>query len=100
MLTRRAAAISDDESSGSEVPESIPAKPASKGKGKARAEPVEEEPAAEDDDEEGDSEQDADEFVVEKILDHGFHGKKVTYKVKWLGYDKEDDMTWEPAENL
>ena len=50
------------------------------------------------DDEE--DEDDEDEYQVEKIEEHNFVKGKVIYKVKWLGYDEEDDKTWEPIENL
>ena len=90
--------LSDDESvsDGSNVPESIPAK-ASTGKGKAPAKPE-----SEDEKEDGsDDEEGEDEYVVEKIVEHKFaRGGAVQYKVKWLGYEDEADMTWEPAENL
>lgn len=89
MTNPRAAAISEDESDGVDVPETVPAK-ASKGK-----QPVE----PEEDDE--DDEQDEDEFLVDEIVDHGFEADgSVKYKVKWLGYENEEDMTWEPVENL
>lgn len=55
-----------------------------------------EEAAAEDDDEE-----DEDEYRVEKIMQHGYgKGGVVIYQIKWLGYDDEADLTWEPIENL
>ena len=92
--------ISDDESmsDGVDVPESVPAKATTKGKGKAPPEPV-----SEDEEEDGSDNEEAaeDEFTVDKILDHRFAARgAVQYKVKWLGYEKEEDMTWEPAANL
>ena len=42
----------------------------------------------------------ADEYEVEKILDKRDIGGLVEYKVKWRGWDREEDMTWEPADNL
>merc|ERR1719205_340763 len=49
-----------------------------------------------------DSESDSDEetFEVEKILDMKKEGGITKYLVKWLGYDKEEDNTWEPLDNL
>ncbi|KAF8459434.1 hypothetical protein BGX38DRAFT_1148641 [Terfezia claveryi] len=48
-----------------------------------------------DEDEEGGE----DEYVVEAIKDHKFEGKKLMLLVKWKGYEKKSDMTWEPEEN-
>ena len=95
--------ISDDESmsDGIDVPESVPAKATTttttKGKGKAP-----EKPESEDEEEDGSDDEEAeDEFAVDKILDHKFGARGVIqYKVKWLGYEAEEDMTWEPAANL
>ena len=84
--------LSDDESAGEDIPEQIPAK--AKKPGKKAAEPVEE---PEDDDEEGDEE----EYTVEKILNHDWlDNGSVVYEIKWLGYEKKADRTWEPIENL
>ena len=99
-LTRTTAMLSDDESmsDGVDVPEVVPAKAAKgKGKGKAVAKPV-----SEDEQEDGSDEEEAeDEYSVDKILEHRFErGGVVKYKVKWLGYEDEADMTWEPAANL
>lgn len=94
--------ISDDESmsDGIDVPESVPAKaPTTKGKGQGKA-PAK--PVSEDEEEDGSDDEEAeDEYVVDKILEHKFAARGVVqYKVKWLGYDDEADITWEPAENL
>ncbi|TKA69847.1 hypothetical protein B0A55_06732 [Friedmanniomyces simplex] len=83
-------AISDDESDDVGVPDEIPAKAA-----KAVAEPDEEEEEEEEDDEEAE-----DEYRVEKILSHDFDKGAVIYQIKWLGYENEEDLTWEPIENL
>ena len=40
------------------------------------------------------------EYEVEKILSSRKVGKRTEYLVKWQGYDKEEDNTWEPAGNL
>ncbi len=40
------------------------------------------------------------EYNVEKILDKKKFGLVWKYKVKWEGYEKEEDLTWEPKENL
>jgi chromobox protein 1 len=100
-LKRTTAMLSDDESmsDGVDVPEVVPAKASkAKGKGKAPAKPV-----SEDEQEDGsdDEEEAEDEYSVDKILEHRFErGGVVKYKVKWLGYEDEADMTWEPAANL
>ncbi|XWW98165.1 hypothetical protein V2A60_006162 [Cordyceps javanica] len=51
----------------------------------------------EDDDEEDDEE----EFIVEAIKKHMIdEDGSLKFQVKWEGYDKKSDMTWEPEENL
>ncbi|KAK1498498.1 chromo domain-containing protein [Colletotrichum abscissum] len=54
---------------------------------------------ADEEDEEGDEDDDleADEYVVEKILDHV---GTVNFRVKWEGYSKKSDQTWEPEDSL
>lgn len=58
------------------------------------------------DDHEGDEEGDAenleeDEYIVEKILAHVVEPDgKLKFKVKWEGYEKKSDQTWEDDENL
>ncbi|KAI9781750.1 MAG: hypothetical protein M1839_005743 [Geoglossum umbratile] len=59
-----------------------------------------------DDDEEGEEEEeDAEEvdgeYVVEAIVDHMFDEEgTIRLQVKWKGYDRPKDMTWEPETNL
>jgi chromobox protein 1 len=76
----------------------VPAKAAPKGKGKAApAKPQSEDEQEAESDEEGAE----DEYVVERITEHKFaRGGAIQYRVKWLGYENEVDMTWEPLENL
>ncbi|KAK6441530.1 hypothetical protein LTR95_002229 [Oleoguttula sp. CCFEE 5521] len=81
-------AISDDESDG-DVPEEIPAK--------AVKAP---DPSDEDEEEDDDSEEGEDEYVVEDILKHRNTKGTLQYRIKWLGYDDEADITWEPLDNL
>lgn len=52
--------------------------------------------AEEDDEEDGDE----DEFQVEEVLDHKTSRGQIIYQIKWLGYDQDEDLTWEPVENL
>ncbi|KAF7536834.1 hypothetical protein G7054_g4241 [Neopestalotiopsis clavispora] len=58
----------------------------------------------EDDDEKGegdeDEELDEDEFIVEKIVGHVYSKGEIKFKVKWEGYDKAEDQTWEDEDNL
>lgn len=37
---------------------------------------------------------------MERILNHKTERGKTVYRVKWLGWEKEGDMTWEPIDNL
>ncbi|KAI1502104.1 heterochromatin protein one [Biscogniauxia marginata] len=54
-----------------------------------------------DGEEEEDENLDEDEFIVEKIIAHVVEPDGVVkYKVKWEGYDKKSDQTWEDEENL
>ncbi|KAK0278617.1 hypothetical protein LTR35_004316 [Friedmanniomyces endolithicus] len=57
----------------------------------------EEEDEDDDDDDEGAAE---DEYRVERILKHDFDGSTTIYQIKWLGWNKASDLTWEPVENL
>ena len=41
-----------------------------------------------------------DEYKVEKILEKRTRSGKVQYKVKWKGWEDEEDLTWEPLKNL
>ncbi|KAI0477180.1 heterochromatin protein one [Xylariaceae sp. FL0804] len=53
-----------------------------------------------DDDEEGED-LDEDEYIVEKILSHVCESDgSLKFKVKWEGYEKKADQTWEDEENL
>ena len=39
-------------------------------------------------------------FEVEAILDSKEEGGQRLYLIKWKGFEKEDDNTWEPEENI
>ena len=39
------------------------------------------------------------EYVIEKVLDHGYQDEELVLRVKWYGYDIKD-ATWEPIEHL
>ncbi|KAH7175572.1 hypothetical protein EDB81DRAFT_12143 [Dactylonectria macrodidyma] len=54
-----------------------------------------------DEDDEGDEDLDEDVFIVESIKNHLVsEDGSIKFQVKWEGYDKPKDMTWEPEENL
>ncbi|KAK3295135.1 uncharacterized protein B0H64DRAFT_394344 [Chaetomium fimeti] len=106
-------AFSDDEGSDVEV-EQTSAKKSTRTRTPAKYEdeiPQDEDAAsadenngiAEGDDEEGDDDdEDLDEevYVVEKIMSHMIDKGKPLFEVKWEGYEKKSDRTWEPEENL
>ncbi|KAH8160251.1 hypothetical protein CIB48_g8004 [Xylaria polymorpha] len=51
--------------------------------------------------EEGDEDLEEDEYIVEKILAHVLEADgSLKYKVKWEGYEKKADQTWEEESNL
>ena len=39
------------------------------------------------------------EYVIEKIIDHGYQDEELLLQVKWYGYETKD-ATWEPIEQL
>jgi len=47
-----------------------------------------------------DSESEAETYEVEKILEKREEDGAIEYLIKWEGYDKEEDNTWEPKKNL
>lgn len=58
-------------------------------------------PANEQEDDEDEDEEPGDVFIVEKIVDHRFDADgTVKYQVKWKGYEKRSDLTWEPVEHF
>ncbi|KAK1759575.1 hypothetical protein QBC47DRAFT_372425 [Echria macrotheca] len=108
------AAISDGETSGVEL-DANPSATKKSGREKKKQQPaykdddVEDEPAEldddglngfEDEDEEGEAEE-PEEYVVERIMSHmiGSDGEPL-FEVKWEGYEKKSDRTWEPEDNL
>jgi chromobox protein 1 len=112
--------ISDEEASdfGSEVqsaPEPVKVqqevKVNAEKKGKAKAEVEEPKPAEEEslmvesdkgEEEDEDDQVGEDEYVVEKITNHLVDKAtgELKFEVKWEGYDKKSDRTWEPEDNL
>ncbi|KAH7346318.1 putative chromatin-associated protein swi6 [Rhexocercosporidium sp. MPI-PUGE-AT-0058] len=78
-----------------------------RGKSKSKT-PIEEPEALEVESEKNDNEEDddeelpEDEYVVEKITNHVVDEDtgEIKYEVKWEGFDKRADRTWEPEENL
>ncbi|KAI9759269.1 MAG: hypothetical protein M4579_002478 [Chaenotheca gracillima] len=62
--------------------------------------PVVEEPSEDDEDVE-DADEGESEYIVESIKSHMFgEDGKLHFQVKWKGYERKSDMTWEPIENL
>uniref|UniRef100_A0AC35EZP1 Chromo domain-containing protein n=1 Tax=Panagrolaimus sp. PS1159 TaxID=55785 RepID=A0AC35EZP1_9BILA len=53
-----------------------------------------------DEDDDDEPNQEKEEYVVEKVLAEKVEKGKLKFLVKWLGYDDEDDQTWEPLENF
>ncbi|TKA67277.1 hypothetical protein B0A49_05627 [Cryomyces minteri] len=102
-------AISDDEGSASEtdiIPAKKSTKPSPKSKAPAATEATEDEEmndagAAENGEGDEDDAEAPEEYVVEKILTHAFdEDGTLKFEVKWLGYEKKSDRTWEPEGNL
>ncbi|KAM3079510.1 hypothetical protein ACMFMG_005931 [Clarireedia jacksonii] len=101
--------ISEDESSAGNVSEEEYevkkeiVKDKGKRKVKQESEPAEELQVESDEEEEEDEgEIAADEYVVEKIVNHALDEQSgvLIFQVKWEGYEKKSDMTWEPESNL
>merc|ERR1712098_413207 len=46
------------------------------------------------------AEEEEDEYEVEKILEKRDIGGLIEYKVKWKGWENEEDETWEPVDHL
>lgn len=40
------------------------------------------------------------EFLVDKIVDKRTFNGVLQYRVKWKGYENDEDDTWEPLSNL
>jgi chromobox protein 1 len=80
-----------------DVPDAIPARAPKKAALASKDEQSDDEAVEEEDgDEDGE-----DEYQVEKILTHQYdQAGNVLYQIKWLGYEAEADMTWEPIDNL
>ncbi|EPS33934.1 hypothetical protein PDE_08896 [Penicillium oxalicum 114-2] len=56
---------------------------------------------AEDDEEDDDEVEDEDVYVVEKILDHAWMDNgSFKLQVKWKGWERPEDLTWEPEASL
>jgi len=110
--------LHDEDNSDSEDLDTIPAKDTNKAVVAEESEDEDEViPDAEDDAEEGgddaeeevkgegDEDEDEDgvvEYTVERIVTHDYSGVEgsLIYKVKWEGFSKEKDQTWEPKSNL
>lgn len=87
-----------DEGSDSDGPDNVPAK----GPIPTRAEELAAAAPEEDGEDDDEDDDEGEEYRVERVLNHKFVGKQneLLYEIKWLGYDKKSDHTWEPIENL
>lgn len=100
--------ISDGDNSASDseisISNEVPSSSRAGGKrGTKKSAPEEtEEPLMVDSGDEEDSGVPDNEFVVEKILKHFVDDAtgELQFKIKWEGYEKKSDITWEPEENL
>ncbi|MCJ1316295.1 hypothetical protein MMC15_001616 [Xylographa vitiligo] len=65
-------------------------------------EPEEEAEAGEGEEKDDDDDEEEEVYTVENVVAHAydFPDEQVRYQVKWLGYDKKSDLTWETEENL
>ncbi|KAK9330825.1 hypothetical protein V1520DRAFT_109375 [Lipomyces starkeyi] len=72
-----------------------------KSKSKATVHQREESVESETDDEDDEDDEDEDTYTVEAIKGHDFNKKgEMLFYIKWLGYDKPEDDSWEPEANL
>merc|ERR1712130_356969 len=51
-------------------------------------------------DSDSDTDSEEERFEVEAILDSKEEGGQRLYLIKWKGFEKEEDNTWEPEENI
>lgn len=73
----------------------------SKAPSKAAPQPKADEEEEEEEGEESDEDLEEDEYVVEKIMSHMVYPDgTLKFEVKWEGYDKKADRTWESKDNL
>ncbi|KAJ6261301.1 hypothetical protein Dda_3970 [Drechslerella dactyloides] len=86
MTGARRSASDPDDSSDEEMREEV--------------EEEEEEEEVEDEGQDGDGEEGEGVYTVEKILDWKYDEEGLKYKVKWKGYEKKSDQTWEPENVL
>ncbi|KAK4111433.1 hypothetical protein N656DRAFT_790496 [Canariomyces notabilis] len=103
-------AFSDEEASDKEVDQRSSATKSGWGRKlvQYKVEDPEEEDVVQGDDKNGDAgedeegdEGDDEVYVVEKIMSHMIDKSgKPLFEVKWEGYEKKSDRTWEPEENL
>ncbi|SLM36986.1 Chromo domain/shadow [Lasallia pustulata] len=55
-----------------------------------------------DDGEDDENDDDSEVYIVEAILNHdaSFEDRQIRYEIKWKGYEKKSERTWEIEENL
>jgi len=55
--------------------------------------------ASDDEEVAAEAAEDEEEYIVEGIKSHRYEGQQLFLLVKWKGYERKSDMTWEPEEN-
>ncbi|KKY20750.1 putative heterochromatin protein hp1 [Phaeomoniella chlamydospora] len=93
--------VSSSDESDSDSMAEIPAAPPANGKGKGKKEVTPEVASINGAHEEPEEEETVEDvFEIESILEHRVRRNKIELKIKWVGYENEEDQTWEPEENL
>jgi hypothetical protein len=44
--------------------------------------------------------EEAREYMIDKIIDSKKEGRRLFYRVHWMGYNEDKDKTWEPVANI
>ncbi|TGJ83530.1 hypothetical protein E0Z10_g5231 [Xylaria hypoxylon] len=103
ITTKRAAATPNDDNDDNDASAASPKDEGHDENDNEMLDVVGDDDTRDDQDEEGDEDEnlEEDEYIVEKILAHVLEADgTLKYKVKWEGYDKKSDLTWEEEGNL